>query len=90
MTLSRHAGGADCGGLAIVRGAMDLDPIERLRLLARETPAVKLLVVVVVAVVLGLSMGLGAALFGLASMEALAFGVLGGLGAVPAVLLFLR
>jgi hypothetical protein len=58
--------------------------------LARGAPAVKLLVVVVVVVVVGLSMGLGAALFGLASTEALAFGVLGGLGAVPAVLLFLR
>lgn len=69
---------------------VDYDPIERLRLLARERLAVKVLVIGVVAIVVGASMGLGAALFSLSAADSLWFGVLGGFGAVPAVLLFLR
>jgi len=68
----------------------DQDPVERFRRLASESPGLRPLVVTVGALTVGCLMAGVAMLIGVNSSDVLLIGILGGFGAVPAMLLYTR
>lgn len=90
VTRLRHVEVADCIRPERCGLPVNQDPVERLKKLALEAAHVKAFVVIIVAAATGVLIGLGAALFGLSSSDAFLCGLMGCLGAVPSVLVFLR
>lgn len=69
---------------------VEQDPVERLRALTRATPGSTALIAAICALVVGGLMAAAAGLAGASFADLVLMGVFGGLGAVPAVYLFLR